>query len=77
VTYFFWTYLARAFGLLLLVPSLFPAAFLRLFPGLEDRRVAWVLFGVGISIYIIASIVFHIFKQRERRLKRAEMEELK
>jgi len=77
MTYFFWTYLARIVGILLIIPSLFPSLFFNRFPGLEDRRIAWVLFGVGAAIYIVASVVFYILKKKETERKRAELEELK
>jgi predicted membrane channel-forming protein YqfA (hemolysin III family) len=76
MTYFFWTYLARFLGILLIIPSLFPSLFYNRFPGLEDRRVAWILFGVGVAVYALASIVFHILRKREQERKREQPEEL-
>jgi len=77
MTYFFWTNIARIVGILLIIPSLFPSLFFNRFPGLEDRRIAWVLFGVGVVVYAVASIVFYVLKKREQEQKRAEIEELK
>jgi membrane protein implicated in regulation of membrane protease activity len=77
MTYFFWTYLARFLGLLLLVPALFPSLFINWFPGLQDRRAAMVLFAAGIAVYAVASIVFYILKKKERDRRNAEMEELR
>jgi hypothetical protein len=77
MTYFFWTYLVRGLGLLLVLPSLFPSMFINWFPGLEDRRIAWILFAVGVAVYIGASVVFQICKKRERTKKDAWEEDLK
>ena len=77
MTYIFWTYLARFVGILLVIPSLFPSLFFNRFPGLEDRRVAWVLFIIGVTVYTVASIVFHILRKKEQERKKAEIEELK
>jgi len=70
------TYLARLVGILLLIPAIFPALFIDWFPGLEDRRASWVLFGVGIAIYAGASIVYRIFYKKEQARRRAEMEKV-
>jgi len=77
MTYFFWTYLARFIGMLLVIPSLVPSLFYNRFPGLEDRRIAWILFGIGVTIYIVASVVFHIFRKKEQERRKAELEELR
>jgi predicted membrane channel-forming protein YqfA (hemolysin III family) len=70
------TYLVRFVGILLVIPALFPSWFLSRFPGLEDRRIGWVLFAIGIMVYAIASIVYAILRKRELNRHRAEMEEL-
>jgi predicted MFS family arabinose efflux permease len=51
--------------------------FMNWFPGLEDRRIAWVLFAVGIAVYVGASIVFQICRKREKMQKDTWKEELK
>jgi len=61
------TYLVRFVGILLVIPALMPITFANWFPGLEDRRIGWALFAIGVSVYIGASIAYHIFRQRERR----------
>ncbi len=68
------TYLIRFVGILLVIPAIFPLTFANWFPGLEDRRIGWVLFIAGVSIYIVASVVYHILRQKERARHRAEME---
>lgn len=70
MNYFVATYLARFVGILLIIPSLFPSLFLRWFPGLEDRRAAWVLFGMGVLIYAVAAIIFQIMRKKERERNR-------
>jgi predicted membrane channel-forming protein YqfA (hemolysin III family) len=71
------TYLIRFFGVLLIIPALFPMWFINNFPGLEDRRISWVLFIIGITVYVGASIAYHILRKKELAKRRAEMEELK
>jgi len=70
------TYLARLAGILFLIPALFPSWFISWFPGLEDRRTNWVLFAVGITIYIGASIVYRIFYKKEQANRYTRMEEM-
>jgi O-antigen/teichoic acid export membrane protein len=70
------TFLARLIGILFLIPAIFPAWFLNWFPGLEDRRASWVLFAFGITIYVVASIVYRIFYKKEQARRRAEMESI-
>jgi len=68
------TYLARFAGILILIPGIFPEWFMNWFPGLEDRRISWVFFAVGIAIYAGASIVYRVFYKRELARRHAERE---
>jgi hypothetical protein len=69
------TYIVRILGILLVIPAMFPSWFLNWFPGLEDRRVSWVLFALGIAIYGGASLIFFIFNKKEQARRRREMRE--
>jgi hypothetical protein len=69
------TYLARFAGILFIIPALFPSWFLNWFPGLEDRRISWVLFGLGVLIYVGASIAYYVLRKRELARKREEMKD--
>jgi hypothetical protein len=70
------TFLARIVGILLLIPAIFPVWFINWFPGLEDRRASWVLFAIGITVYVGASIVYRIFYKKEQARRRVEMEDI-
>jgi len=68
------TYLIRFLGILLVIPAIFPVTFANWFPGLEDRRIGWVLFGIGVLVYIGASITYAILFKREAVRRRSETE---
>ena len=70
MNYFVATYLVRFVGILLIILSLFPSLFLNWFPGLEDRRATWVLFGIGVLVYAGAAIIFQILRKKERERNR-------
>ena len=74
MSYVIVTYLIRFLGILLVVPAIFPVSFANWFPGLEDRRIGWVLFCVGTLIYIGASIAYAILHKKELVRRRLEME---
>jgi len=60
---------------LLVIPAIFPVTFANWFPGLEDRRIGWVLFGIGVLVYIGASVAYAILRKKELARRRLEMEE--
>jgi len=66
------TYLARFVGIFILVPALFPSLFIARFPGLMAPSVRGVLFGVGVVIYIGASVVYYILRKKERERRNAD-----
>jgi branched-subunit amino acid transport protein len=68
------TYLARFAGILFIIPALFPPWFINWFPGLEDRRISWVLFGLGALVYVGASIAYYVLRKKELARRRAEIE---
>ncbi len=68
------TYLVRFVGILLVIPAILPVTFANWFPGLEDRRIGWALFGVGVLVYIGASIAYAMLRKRELARRRLEME---
>jgi len=67
------TYLARFAAILFIIPALFPAWFFNWFPGLEDRRISWVLFGLGALVYIGASVAYYVLRKKELARRREEM----
>jgi hypothetical protein len=67
MNYATWTYLLRAVGILLLLPSLFYDQFLAWFPGLEDRRVTMVLFVAGVTVFIVAAVAHFVLRRMELR----------
>jgi len=67
------TYLARFVAILFIVPAILPELFFNWFPGLEDRRIGWVLFAIGVLIYIGASVAYFVLRKKELAHKREEM----
>jgi hypothetical protein len=70
------TYLARFVGILFIIPALFPSWFINWFPGLEDRRIGWLLFALGAFTYVGASIAYYVLRKKELAKRQAEMAEL-
>lgn len=67
MNYVTWTYLLRAVGILLLLPSLFYDQFLAWFPGLEDRRVTMALFVAGVTVFTVAAVAHFVLRRMELR----------
>lgn len=61
-----WTWILRTLGVLLLLPTIFADQFLRIFPGLEDPRIARVLFYAGISLFLSGAVLYYVFRRRPR-----------
>ncbi len=69
------TYLARFAAILFIIPALFPSWFLNWFPGLEDRRISWVLFALGALVYIGASVAYYVLRKKELARRREEVKD--
>jgi len=50
---------------LLVIPAIFPVTFANWFPGLEDRRIGWILLCAGVLVYIGASIAYIILRKKK------------
>ena len=66
------THLARFAAILIIIPAIVPELFLNWFPGLEDRRIGWVLFAFGVLVYVGASVAYYVLRKRELARKREE-----
>lgn len=63
-----WTWILRAVGLALLTPALFYDTFVRIFPGLEDRRITQSLFLAGVLFFVAGAILFYFVRRRPQSM---------